>query len=363
MIVFNKIQYDARVIRAAESIAEMGLDVKVISCNSSSQYFNEKFQSIVFTSKAKHQLILLDFWYQCLMYLFKYRKDIQLLYLHDYYMPILGWFFSIITGKKWVYDAHELMFYRKDEHHSFRNAFFLLLEKLSIKSASLVVAANEERRKIMSFIYKLRNSISVLNVSTASDTIDNCPYKENVIVYQGAISAERSVDFFIRTHKKLSEKYVLKLIGGGPELNKYVEEVKVKEYKNIVFTGMLNQDDLYAESKKSKVGIITYPLSDLNNYYCSPNKVFEYAKMRIPMIVTKQPFLVHIIDKYKIGEVVNLSKDGQEYIDAVKKIDRNYSSYLLGMDKFLADYSADKELNKLRIAITTILGNENTITD
>lgn len=356
MIVYNQIQYDARVIRAAEAIADLGIKVKVISCNSDIKYRNDKFESIVFLSKAKHQWILVHFWWQCLKYVLKYRKNISLLYVHDYYMPIIGGLYHVFTKRKWVYDAHELIFYHKKDKISYRNKFFLCLEKMFVKSASLVVAANEERRKLMSYVYKLKKTIYVLNVANVKRDKVGLSLKRNIIVYQGYLSSERGVDFFINNHLQVDEKYTLKLIGGGPQLEHYKEWVnKLKLGNRVVFTGLLDQKRLYEESQKSKIGIITYPLNDLNNYYCSPNKIFEYAKMKIPMIVTKQPFLMTLIQKYHMGEVLDMEKGENEYKKIIDKIDSNYSYYIERMDDFLNDYSADRELEKLKVAILDIL--------
>ena len=356
MIVYNQIQYDARVIRAAEAIADLGIKVKVISCNSDIKYKNDKFKSIVFLSKAKHQWILVHFWWQCLKYVLKYRKNISLLYVHDYYMPIIGGLYHVFTKRKWVYDAHELIFYRKKDKVSYRNKFFLCLEKMFVKSASLVVAANKERRKLMSCVYHLKKTIYILNVASVRKCKIDLSSKKNIIVYQGYLSAERGVDFFIYNHIGVNKKYILKLIGGGPQLEYYKAKVNELQLENrIVFTGQLDQKCLYEESQSSKIGIITYPLNDLNNYYCSPNKIFEYAKMKIPMIVTKQPFLVALIQKYHMGEVLDITKGENEYKEIIDKIDRNYSYYIERMDDFLNDYSADRELEKLKVAILDAL--------
>ena len=58
MVVYNAIQYDARVIRAAEAIKNIGENVCVISCNSDESYLNKNFKSISFNSKLKGALLL-----------------------------------------------------------------------------------------------------------------------------------------------------------------------------------------------------------------------------------------------------------------------------------------------------------------
>lgn len=356
MLVYNKIQYDSRVIRAAECLADAGYIIKVISCNSDINFKNDKFESIVVYSKLKGQMLLFYFWLSCLFYLLRNKKIIDLVYIHDYYLPIIGGIWYKLTKLPWIYDAHELLFFRRDEKVSLRTKFFFFLEKKNISSASLVVTANAERCRIMKTIYKIHDVIFVLNVSNIVDTKCIVCNKKNIIVYQGVMSSERDIDFFINGQCFLKSKFYLKLIGGGPYLLDLMNKVKMLGLQSsIIFTGRLNQYDLYQESCSARIGIITYPLTDLNNYYCSPNKIFEYAKMKIPMIVSTQPFLVSMIDKYHMGEVLDIRKGENEYVRLVEKITNNYDYYIEKMDEFLEDYAAVKEMKKLEIGVKRVI--------
>ncbi len=86
MIVYNAIQYDARVMRAAETINSMNENVVVISCNSDLSYKNKYFNSIVFNSKLKGPLLLIGFWLFIFNYCIFHKKEIKLIYVHDYYL-------------------------------------------------------------------------------------------------------------------------------------------------------------------------------------------------------------------------------------------------------------------------------------
>lgn len=62
-----------------------------------------------------------------------------------------------------------------------------------------------------------------------------------------------------------------------------------------------------------------------------------------------------LIQKYHMGEVLDMEKGENEYKKIIDKIDSNYSYYIERMDDFLNDYSADRELEKLKVAILDIL--------
>ena len=142
MAVYGPIQSDARVMRAARSLYEKGYEVSIISLNSDENFTSQWFSNIFLRDKRKY-LSLLSFWYNT--YRIAKSKDICLLYLHDYYMPLVGKIYKAVTRRKWAYDAHELIIPEKRSKTPLRMRFFALLERISIKSADLVIAANEER--------------------------------------------------------------------------------------------------------------------------------------------------------------------------------------------------------------------------
>lgn len=354
MAVYGPIQSDARVIRAARSLSEAGHTIQLISLNSDENYTSPWFDSIFIKDDRKY-LSLIHFLSKVLHIAIKKRPDI--LYLHDYYMPIVGKVYKLRTGKKWVYDAHELIIPEK-KSTTMRMRFFAFLERFSISSASLVVAANEERLAVMKETYQIKESVAIQNISDYTTRIlpqEPLENKENIIVYQGAMMTSRHIDFYVRAHKLLSSDYSLLLIGDGDSMSNLKSiAIETKIADRIIFTGKVTQKELYDYSAKAKIGIISYPLEGLNNYYCAPNKIYEYAALKIPMIGTPQPFLKHMFEKYHIGEIVQWD-DMDAYVGAINKICNNYNKYLEGMDAFLKDNCWQNESDKLQSSVANIL--------
>lgn len=361
MVVYNKIQYDARVIRAAESIASLNEKVCVLSCNSDLNYINSNFTSITYQSKKRGASLLITFWIYVIKTCIRDQDRIKMLYMHDYFMPYIGYFISKLIKKDWVYDAHELLIQRKTHIYSKRDLFFLLLEKYSIKKAALVIAANPERETIIRRIYNLKNTTSILNIPGNIDTCIDIN-KENTIVYQGTMSEERQVSNYIKRMQYLPQNIKLKLIGDGPDMEMYksmVTQLGLEE--RVIFTGKIPYKDLARESKPCKIGIVSYLMDDLNNYYCSPNKLYEYAQLNLSVLVSPQPFLQKIVRKYQIGEILYENSTDKEYCDIVIKILENYDKYIDHLKKFLSDFSYEREMNKLKEKIKQLINNESSI--
>ncbi len=358
MVVFNAIQYDARVIRTAEVIDKTGIKVIVISNNSDPSYKNNHFTSISHKTNKKGWRALLSFWFFVFFFTIRNKNAIRLLYLHDYFMCSLGVLLSTITGSKWVYDAHELLIERKDTELSFRRLFFLSLEKINIKQADLVIAANNERERIMRFVYRLKNTANVLNISTniIHNQSENITTKENYIVYQGYLSKDREIEDYILLLINLPNNIKLKIIGGGPDLDYFKHlVVKLNLEDRVFFTGKIPYSQLIEENMNCKVGIVSYSLNGLNNYYCSPNKLYEYAQLKIPMIFSSQPFLINIANKYRIGEVISRKMSEKEKANLIIKLFDNLNFYQENISSFLSDYTHDHEMHKLKESIRNLM--------
>lgn len=358
MAVYNAIEVDARVIRAAETLAMNSFKVTVISCNSNKNYSNNLFENIIYTSKRNGPSLLIGFWYYVINYCLRNKRNIDCFYMHDYFMPYIGKLVKLTTRKPFIYDAHELLFQKKRKGYSLREKFFLLLEKVSIHDADLVISANNERLKIIRRIYRLKNVISVGNISKRKEvTIVPIQERDKLIVYQGILSEERNISLYIRVLKLLPEDIKLKLIGNGPDLlyyKKLVEELCLKD--RVIFTGKIPYNQLLEESAKCRIGIVNYLMDDLNNYYCSPNKLFEYIQANIPVICSPQPFLIDSVKKYHIGEIWDWRmKDIYQLSDIILKMMSQSTSYCTLMEKFNHDNNHENEMGKLSYYVKKLL--------
>ena len=166
MGVYNAVNYDGRAIRSAESLSNT-FDVVVISLDSGLAYNNESFRLITIRSTficRKGILLLLWFWLRFLLQALVCRPDI--VYGHNYYMTLPSMLAAYITKSKFVYDAYELIIPERRIRSSIRTWFFYLLERISLKRASLVITANVERARIMKAHYKLRaHPTAIYNIS------------------------------------------------------------------------------------------------------------------------------------------------------------------------------------------------------
>jgi len=60
-------------------------------------------------------------------------------------------------------------------------------------------------------------------------------------------------------------------------------------------------NDIYSFLENYDVGLAFYKNTNLNNYYCAPNKVYDYIQLGMPVITNNYPGLTEIIGDNKIG--------------------------------------------------------------
>jgi glycosyltransferase involved in cell wall biosynthesis len=362
MAVYNPIEYDGRV---QNSLKALGKDFEVtLVCPSSS----EKYEAVGFNLlqidlsgfRRFNALKLFYFWLRFITRAILLRPCA--VYGHDFFMSMPTYLAASFTGAKFIYDAHELIIPDKNLTHSKeqeqnnllidchpdnrrdlkvskdpsycrddkqgnyfvpspkREKFFQLMERLTIKKADLVIAANEERAEMMKKYYCLATMPQVVRnipqplVHHVDDEkiFEEYPqFKESIkskimIVYQGDMDLQRGISYFISAMKHLDANYRLLMIGNGPDLDE-LKKITSKENvaDKVIFFGKVPRTILYAILKICKIGIITYSNEILNHRYCAPNKIFEYAYMNIPVVSTCQPFIK------KNSEKISLRRGGE----------------------------------------------------
>lgn len=320
LAVYNQIEYDGRVQRAAEAACELG-DVEVISLapkNSAESHDGTARYRNVRVPMASNRLIgHLRFWTRLVVHATVRKPDV--IHAHDYYLALPGWIASRLSGAKFIYDAHELLVEEDGTVRTKRRRFWATLEKAATRRAHAIIAANMHRAKIMRRVYDLGTEpVVVENVPpkpASKYTTDEITRRypalvrrtptERLIVYQGDVGANRGIDRFVAAMPYLSDDHRLIIIGDGPALA-HIRNVMNENnlHGRVHLLGKVPRDDLYDILRHCDAGIVTYGYDDINSIYCAPNKVYEYAHAGLPMVVTDQPPLVDIASTYGIAVIV-----------------------------------------------------------
>lgn len=268
----------------------------------------------------------------------KQKKMLQqgcfdLIYISNYTATIYAYFLlKHIKIRYIVYDAYELLTKTCNEKASLREKIYMYFESKLVYKANIIIAANYNRALLMQGYYRLDNTpLVVNNIPRIVDYkfIDElynkklCKKKEKIfIIYAGYISITRNIDKLIDAVGDLGDEYELNIYGSGPNNDKLNEQVISKGYHNINIHGKYIQEKLHEILSQSDIGFISYPNKGLNNIFCEPNKINDYANYLVPMISTPHVTLDKVLQEEGIG-ITN-----ENLKIAIKEIENNLSKYI-----------------------------------
>jgi glycosyltransferase involved in cell wall biosynthesis len=372
--VYNPIEVDGRVKRQCEHLS-LSFDLTLLCVSpklGKAEYSSPNFK-IIRTNPPMNQNKIV----RLLMFFFIFVKTAikikpNFVYANDFFLPFPGLIAAKITKAKFVYDAHELIVPAIEQQLSNKEKLFYFLEKKTIRYAQLVIAANSSRAEIMKNHYHLNKvplvignipPIPVAKV-TQEEVIRMFPVlmKEHPgdihVVYMGDINFVRGIDVLLDAVKYLPENVKLIFVGGGVDLENVKKVAKEIGKNKIRITGQVPHDMIFDILKHADIGFISYLLSkNLNDIYCAPNKIFEYAQAGLPVISTCQPTIKKIFSEFQIGELFgcNGSVEPEEVGKTLLSMINNLSFYKKNIEPFLNTYKWESEALKLSNGLENIL--------
>ena len=214
-----------------------------------------------------------------------------------------------MSGKSWFYkDA------LKAEHLQTS-----LTNKLVVVSGALKEYYSKGNLEILSKTLIVHNAISESFIQSISEIERDQLKKELtlenklVIGFVGSIFPYHGVEMLVSAFKKdyaNSEGVGLLIVGAGVGLNDLMKNNT--EYKNIIFTGNINSDNI-----PSHINLMDICVMAGSNWYGSPVKIFEYGAYKKPVIVPRVSPVLEIID----SEIDGIFVDSEgELITAMKRL-------------------------------------------
>lgn len=204
-----------------------------------------------------------------------------------------------------VYDAHEL-YPEQKSFSSVQRQICSRAEAEQIKKADLVFAVNESIGDEMARRYQIAKPVTLLNAIDPLPDFDpsarydllreklNLPAERRILLFQGGFAPHRNLEVLIQAMAHVKSADVdLVMMGFGP----FGERLKAKAERlkllgsRIHFLPAVPQSELLQHSASADIGIIPYPHVDLNSYYCTPNKLFEFIQAGLPILANDSPEL------------------------------------------------------------------------
>lgn len=277
------------------------------------------------------------------------ETNFDAIHIHDLPLSKIGYYFKRKFGKRFICDQHE--FYSDwiiNTAHmntiagkivsAFSN--WSAYEKKHLSLADLVITVAEPLRENYVRKYNLPKEQIITIPNTPTNNIFN---KENiltdivsrysnefVIFYAGGIDILRGIDTAIIALQEI-KKHIpnVKLVLGGKIIKPYsplktAEEYGVSDY--IEFIGWIDEKELPSYISASKICFFTPPANREEVNKTIATKIYQYAIMQRPMIVSDAKMMKEYVETNNLGISIE-SENSDQFANAVLKIYSDNDSY------------------------------------
>ena len=350
MVVFNNVKYDSRVRKEAIALYEAGYKITIIGIkeekNDENSLITDNIEVILIKLLSKNLLPKNPFgwfvkYFEYIIRLgFKLNKiNFSFLHAHNLEALVASYIVTLFKKIKVVYDSHELFTEMAGNRPKLVNFFWKIAERKLLKKVNKVIAANESRAKIMFEEYGAKElPVTILNIPDEKKLI-NFDISEKVkkyfqqfdkyeiVIYQGGITPHRNIHKLIESVRFWDNALILLLI--GKVTNKVFFDSVIKKNnleKRVFWHPPVSNEILLQYTYFAKIGVVIYDSSTRNNYYCAPNKLFEYALMKKPIAGCNFPEIEKVIDKYSVGKTFD-PNDPKSIASTINEINHHYNKY------------------------------------
>jgi glycosyltransferase involved in cell wall biosynthesis len=206
-----------------------------------------------------------------------------------------------LFGVKYIFDQHDLSPETFESKYPGKGGPILKvlrwLERLTYRTASIVISTNQSYRKIAIARGNL-NSEQVFVVRSAPDLNKFSPLPANpdwrrgkkyLATYLGTMGAQDGLDYLLRSVKLISQEWGrgdihFLLMGGGENLGVLKQMAADLGLEGVVeFTGRVSNEQVREVLSTADVCVAPDPINPLNTH-CTMNKILEYMAMSRPIV-------------------------------------------------------------------------------
>lgn len=240
-------------------------------------------------------------------------------------LPAGVWAKQIRPSLRLIFDNNEL--HIESFGRSLKAAVWKPIHNWGVRRADVIFHAEHNRRDYFKKHYpgseKPQLVIENFPFFAEPAAARSAPTDRVRVVYLGGFGSGRFTEEIIDSFAQLPPSTSLDIVGyGRPDyvarLNRRLNDLAVDHIRLLPAVPYSKITDLFSDYD---VGVALYRNTNLNNYYCAPNKVYDYLMNGMPVIANRYPGLVSVIEKNRVGVCVD-TVDGTSLGRAIDTIVR-----------------------------------------
>lgn len=273
--------------------------------NYSIHLFNQKRSDSTFVKKIMNRYN----WSKWAANIIKKGNSIDIIHLCDFDCAEKIHKIALRKNIKYIYDIYD---YYADSHNFCKMIDGIIRKKenrIINRSSATLICTEERRLQIIgtkpSRLVVLHNSPDITEIDLENGKFVNEPKYD--YSYCGALSGDRLIGEILENYNKYCD---FKMAFAGGE-GTYSEKIKAlaKTFQNVKYFGpILYKKVLEIENDSICLSAIYNPAIK-NHKFCAPNKFYEALALGKPIIVCRGTGIDAIVEKYKIGSVIDYNPE------------------------------------------------------
>ena len=311
--VINDLVTDQRVNRTCLTLVKMGYRVVLVgrelphSLPLQSRPYETYRMRLRFTQGPAFYLE-----FQIRLLFFLINNPATLLFSNDLDTLFPNFILHKIKRTKLIYDSHEL-FCEVPEliNNHFKRNIWKTLERFILPKIRVIITVNQSIADIYAREYRKKIQV-VRNIPTDQFVIQKTtkealglPLDKKIIILQGAgINMDRGAEEMVEAMQWI-DNAILLIVGSGD----VIETLKTMTLKlsiedKVRITGKVPYERLAQYTSLADLGLSLDKDTNLNYRYSLPNKLFDYIRAEVPVVVSNLVEVAKIVTHYDIGFVL-----------------------------------------------------------
>jgi len=327
-LTHTDIESDSRILKEMGALASAGYEVCGIGVvldegsKKSTVLFKAEISAIRLRSRKmtflprtlRHVALLCELAAVMLPRAIRQRPD--LIHCHDTLVLPLGVIVKLFTRARLVYDAHEL---ESDRNGLTRVQSWLTqrAERLLWRFVDALIVVSPSIDAWYQDKIGPKTSVIILNSPLISNEKlrdsdylrrkFSIPPDQKIFIYVGILGPGRGIDLVTQAFIHPAMTSHLVFLGYGD----WADELKrlSADHPNIHVHDPVPHSDVVNIVKSADFGLCLVQNVSLSDYYCLPNKLFEYCFAGVPVLASDFPDIRVVLETYGVGKCCGLDSD------------------------------------------------------
>jgi glycosyltransferase involved in cell wall biosynthesis len=310
--VSNDLSFDQRVHKVCTSLHNAGYNILLVGRIRKKSVPLERVYRIRRFKYIPERGVFFYAVFNIRLFIFLMFKKVDVLHANDLDTLLANWMAKLFRRKHLVYDTHEYFTGVPEiQNKPIVKKTWTAIEKMIFPKLNYVFTVNDSIANLYEKEYGIK--IKVLrNFPVATPLIKSkskrelgLPNDKKIVILQGGgINVDRGSEELLEAIA-LSDELFLCIVGDGDVIEVLKKRSCEKDLKDkLMFTGLLPYNEMMQYTMNANVGVSLDKDTNINHKFSLPNKIFDYLKAGIPVVVSDLKEVATIVKQYKIGKVI-----------------------------------------------------------